>query len=91
MEYSNAGSLNSCIKLNNISKIPLMPNLDFRNRIGTPCAHIERLATVVYTFTAQQTEGEMNEGLFWFVLIFVGIQLIELRFHCWIVSCQFLD
>ena len=49
------------------------------------------LPTVVYTFTAQQTAGEMNEGLFWFVLIFVGIQLIELRFHCWIASCQFLD
>ncbi len=46
MDYSILGSLNSCFKLNNISKIPLMPNLDFRNRIGTPCAHIERLATV---------------------------------------------
>ena len=48
-------------------------------------------ASVLYTFTAQQTEGEMNEGLFWLVLIFVGIQLIELRLHCWIASCQFLD
>ena len=48
--------------------------------------------SVVYTFTSQQqTAGEINEGLFWFVLIFVGIQLIELRLHCWIASCQFLD
>ena len=48
--------------------------------------------SVLYTLTSQQqTAGEMNEGLFWLVLIFVGIQLIELRFHCWIASCQFLD
>jgi hypothetical protein len=52
---------------------------------------VDHEGTVVYTFIAQQTAGKMNEGLFWFVLIFVGIQLIELRFHCWIASCQFLD
>ena len=52
---------------------------------------VDHEGTVVYTFTAQQTACERNEGLFWFVLIFVGIQLIEFRFHCWIASCQFLD
>ena len=57
----------------------------------TVVAEVDHKGTVVYTFTAQQTAGERNEGLFWLVLIFVGIQLIELRFHCWIASCQFLD
>ena len=57
----------------------------------TVVAEVDHKGTVVYAFTAQQTAGGMNEGLFWFVLIFVGIQLIELRFHCWIASCQFLD
>ena len=47
---------------------------------------------VAYTFTSQQqTAGETKEGSLSFVLIVVGIQLIELRFHCWIASCQFLD
>jgi len=60
--------------------------------MDTPVVNVgDHDGTVVYTFTAQQTAGGMNEGLFWFVLIFVGIQLIELRFHCWIASCQFLD
>jgi hypothetical protein len=55
-------------------------------------AEVDHEGSVLYTLTSQQqTAGEMNEGLFWFVLIFVGIQLIELRLHCWIASCQFLD
>ena len=58
---------------------------------ATVVGEVDHEGTVVYTFTALQTAGEMNEGLFWLVLIFVGIQLIELRLHCWIASCQFLD
>jgi hypothetical protein len=59
---------------------------------ATLCSYVQAKGTGLYTLTTQQqTACEMNEGLFWFVLIFVGIQLIELRFHCWIASCQFLD